>query len=113
LHLARRILVLTGSRSGLQFEPLPQDDPVRRQPDISRAKALLGWRPKTSLNTGLRATVAYFRRQLEENPPTSRRRTIPFIESAARLQSRPVPAAEEVRAAAMGEAAPTLPPSSA
>jgi UDP-glucuronate decarboxylase len=67
LHLARRILVLTHSRSRIRFEPLPQDDPVRRQPDIFRARALLDWLPTTSLNAGLRATIAYFRGQLEEN----------------------------------------------
>jgi UDP-glucuronate decarboxylase len=66
LHLARRILVLTHSTSRLCLEPLPQDDPVRRQPDISRAQALLDWRPRTRLNAGLRVTVTYFRRLLEE-----------------------------------------------
>lgn len=66
LHLARRILLLTGSRSTICFKPLPQDDPVRRQPDISRAIAALHWRPKIGLNAGLRATVVYFRTLLEK-----------------------------------------------
>jgi UDP-glucuronate decarboxylase len=76
LHLARRIIVLTDSASPLCYEPLPQDDPARRQPDITRARTLLHWQPRTSLNAGLRATVAYFRRLLEEGFET-KRQTLP------------------------------------
>jgi dTDP-glucose 4,6-dehydratase len=61
LEFAERILRLTGSRSTLEFHPLPSDDPKRRQPDIAKAKAVLGWEPKVALEDGLRETVAYFR----------------------------------------------------
>lgn len=60
LDLARTILDLTGSRAQLHFKPLPVDDPVRRCPDISRARSLLGWEPRVPLATGLRQTVDYF-----------------------------------------------------
>lgn len=62
LELAEMVLRLTGSRSKLAFKPLPQDDPARRRPDISRAKAALGWQPKVALEDGLKETIAYFRR---------------------------------------------------
>jgi nucleoside-diphosphate-sugar epimerase len=51
-------------RSNLIFNPLPQDDPLQRQPDLSKAKALLNWEPKVALADGLK-TIAYFRRSLE------------------------------------------------
>jgi UDP-glucuronate decarboxylase len=63
-ELAEQILTLTGSHSRLVFQPLPQDDPRRRQPDIAEARAHLGWAPKVGLEDGLRETVAYFRRTL-------------------------------------------------
>ena len=58
--LAERILALTGSRSKLVFEALPQDDPTQRCPDIGRAKALLDWQPTVELDEGLTRTIAYF-----------------------------------------------------
>ena len=61
LQLAERIIALTGSRSTLVRLPLPEDDPRQRQPDISLAKAQLGWAPKVELDEGLAATIAYFR----------------------------------------------------
>jgi dTDP-glucose 4,6-dehydratase len=61
LDLAREILDLTGSSSALIHEPLPEDDPKVRQPDITRAKELLGWEPKVSLREGLALTVEDFR----------------------------------------------------
>ncbi len=60
-EFAERILRLTGSASTLVFHPLPEDDPKQRRPDISKAKALLGWAPATPLEEGLRLTVSYFR----------------------------------------------------
>jgi dTDP-glucose 4,6-dehydratase len=61
LECARRVLDVTGSMSKLRFEPLPQDDPKQRRPDISKARALLGWEPKTELEAGLRLSLDYFR----------------------------------------------------
>jgi UDP-glucuronate decarboxylase len=103
LHLARRILVLTRSQSHIQFEPLPQDDPVRRQPDISRARALLGWQPTTSLNAGLRATIAYFRRQLEENRFVAQKSEIPYVDPSVRRGTRVMEPAEDTRTASVHE----------
>jgi dTDP-glucose 4,6-dehydratase len=61
-EFARRIIAATGSRSKIIFAPLPEDDPKVRQPDITRAKERLGWRPKVSLDEGLVPTVEYFRK---------------------------------------------------
>jgi UDP-glucuronate decarboxylase len=61
LELAEKVIGKTGSNSKLRFEPLPQDDPKQRQPDITRAKNHLDWEPKVSLDEGLDRTVAYFR----------------------------------------------------
>jgi dTDP-glucose 4,6-dehydratase len=55
------VLEITGSGSNIRFEPLPQDDPRQRCPDISKAKARLGWEPKIDLRTGLRMSLDYFR----------------------------------------------------
>lgn len=59
-ELAELIISLTGSRSRLEFRPLPQDDPRQRRPDISRARELLHWAPVVSVNEGLSRTIAYF-----------------------------------------------------
>ena len=64
LALAEKIVELTGSRSPIVFEPLPQDDPRQREPDISLARKYLHWEPKTDLGTGLKKTIAYFRELL-------------------------------------------------
>jgi dTDP-glucose 4,6-dehydratase len=61
LEFAQVVLKLTGSSSKLCNEPIPVDDPKVRRPDISRAKSLLGWEPKVSLEDGLARTIAYFR----------------------------------------------------
>lgn len=61
LALAEQVLTLTGSASPMEHLPLPQDDPKQRQPDISRAKALLDWAPSVPLQEGLKPTLAYFR----------------------------------------------------
>src|SRR5437773_1539274 len=60
LELAERVIALTMSRSKLTRKPLPSDDPVQRQPDIKAAKAILRWKPKTSLDAGLKKTIDYF-----------------------------------------------------
>jgi UDP-glucuronate decarboxylase len=59
-ELAHKVIELTGSRSKIAWEPLPQDDPTQRQPDIGLARASLGWEPKVQLDAGLRHTIAYF-----------------------------------------------------
>jgi dTDP-glucose 4,6-dehydratase len=64
LELAKRIIDLTGSSSPVVFEPLPVDDPRIRQPDITRARTLLGWEPRVDVNEGLGQTIDWFRRQL-------------------------------------------------
>ena len=61
LELAETVLRIVGGPTRLVFSSLPQDDPKRRCPDISRAKALLGWAPKVTLEDGLKETIAYFR----------------------------------------------------
>ena len=61
LELAEKVIAKTGSKSKLRFEPLPQDDPKQRQPEISKAKGQLGWEPKVQLDEGLDSTIAYFR----------------------------------------------------
>jgi dTDP-glucose 4,6-dehydratase len=60
LEFAERIQRLTGTSSPIVFQPLPEDDPKRRKPDIGKAKRVLGWEPKVSLEDGLRETIAYF-----------------------------------------------------
>jgi len=64
LQLAEMVLKLTGSKSKIAFRPLPSDDPKQRQPNISKARELLGWNPTTSLEEGLKPTVAYFKNLL-------------------------------------------------
>ena len=61
LECAQAVLEVTGSKSALRFEPLPQDDPTRRCPDITKARALLGWEPKIPLREGLRKSLDFFR----------------------------------------------------
>ena len=61
LEFAERIRRLTGSASQIVFEPLPEDDPKQRRPDISKAKQVLGWEPRVPLEDGLKRTVEYFR----------------------------------------------------
>src|SRR5215510_13352224 len=64
LELARRIIRLTASRSEIVFRSLPVDDPKVRQPDIGRARTLLGWEPRVDTDEGLRLTVDWFRKKL-------------------------------------------------
>jgi len=67
LELGQRILKLTGSKSKIVFEPLPQDDPERRQPDISLAGEILGWSPKVTLEEGLPKAIEYFDNLLQSS----------------------------------------------
>jgi dTDP-glucose 4,6-dehydratase len=61
LECAQAVLEVTESKSELRFEPLPQDDPTRRKPDISKAKRVLDWEPKISLREGLKLSLDFFR----------------------------------------------------
>jgi UDP-glucuronate decarboxylase len=74
LELAEMVIAMTGSRSEIVKKPLPEDDPTRRRPDISLAKAKLGWEPTTPLRDGLQKTIAWFRSIdiSEYTPPTPR-----------------------------------------
>ena len=64
LECAEEVCRVTGSRSEICFKPLPQDDPARRRPDITKARTLLGWEPKVSLQQGLERSLDYFRSTL-------------------------------------------------
>jgi UDP-glucuronate decarboxylase len=71
-ELAERVIAMTGSASRIVYRPLPEDDPLQRCPDISRAQATLGWAPVVKLEEGLARTIAYFRQILieyGETPP--------------------------------------------
>jgi dTDP-glucose 4,6-dehydratase len=60
LECVEEVLRVTGSKSEIVFQPLPQDDPARRCPDIAKARALLHWEPKVPLREGLQKSLAYF-----------------------------------------------------
>ena len=64
-QIARKIIEMTGSKSRIIYKPLPEDDPKVRQPDITRARTLLGWEPKVSLEEGLGNTIDYFRAKVK------------------------------------------------
>jgi dTDP-glucose 4,6-dehydratase len=63
-QIARLIIKMTGSKSQVVYKPLPEDDPKVRQPDITRARSLLGWEPKVTLEEGLGKTIEYFREKV-------------------------------------------------
>ena len=66
LDLARRVIRLTGSTSSIEFKPLPIDDPKQRQPDLSIASKIIGWKPHTEPEVGLQKTIEYFKIKLEK-----------------------------------------------
>ena len=74
-ELAELVVAMTGAKSKIRFGPLPSDDPRQRQPDIFKAKTVLGWQPKTQLREGLAKTIAYFDSILSEGvrPPLALR----------------------------------------
>jgi dTDP-glucose 4,6-dehydratase len=65
LECAREVLAVTGAKAEIVSRPLPQDDPARRCPDITKAKALLGWEPKVSLRQGLQSSLQYFKDRVQ------------------------------------------------
>jgi UDP-glucuronate decarboxylase len=69
LELAELVRELTGSRSDIKFEPLPEDDPRRRKPDICKAKQILNWEPKVPLREGLWKTIEYFENVVRSSDP--------------------------------------------
>ncbi len=70
--LAEEIIQLCHSSSSIVYKPLPEDDPKVRQPDITRARELLGWEPRIDRKEGLRRTIEYFQKRLEQQPVEDR-----------------------------------------
>jgi dTDP-glucose 4,6-dehydratase len=66
LQCAQHVIKVTGSKSKITYEPLPQDDPKQRRPDITKARQLLGWEPKIQLEEGLRVSLDYFRKAVAD-----------------------------------------------
>jgi nucleoside-diphosphate-sugar epimerase len=66
LEFAERVRALAGANVPIEFRPLPQDDPKQRCPDISKARRILQWQPKVTLEEGLQLTYEYFRQKLAE-----------------------------------------------
>jgi dTDP-glucose 4,6-dehydratase len=66
LDFAQEIIKLTGTQQKITFKPLPKDDPMQRQPDITKAKAILGWEPKVDREEGMRLTYDYFKSLSED-----------------------------------------------
>jgi UDP-glucuronate decarboxylase len=81
--LVKRVIAMTGSQSAIVKRPLPVDDPRRRRPDISRAAKYLNWAPKTSLDAGLKATIAWFAKEQEEARQTARTPKTPKVLNSA------------------------------
>ena len=77
-EIAEIIKDLTGSPSQIKFNPLPQDDPLRRCPDISLAKKSLNWEPVIQLEEGLKKTIAYFEDTLDKPTYNFKKRIISF-----------------------------------
>ena len=67
LELAEKVIAMTGSRSKVVYKPLPQDDPMQRQPDITVARKELGWYPEIQIEEGLGRTIDYFEKILKSN----------------------------------------------
>lgn len=84
LQLVETVRVATGSVRPIVFKPPPEDDPQRRQPDLRRARAKLGWEPRVSLEFGLRETLTYFRVMAERPAPLP-------VKSANLVKPRPAP----------------------
>jgi UDP-glucuronate decarboxylase len=64
MELAQKVIALTGSQSRIIYQPLPEDDPLQRQPDITRARDHLNWEPRTQLEEGLQRTIDYFKNEI-------------------------------------------------
>ena len=75
-ELAKFIIDLTGSRSKITHKPLPVDDPIQRCPDISQARSILKWEPKSPLKPGLECTIAYFEKLLLDRGEITKRESV-------------------------------------
>src|SRR6266699_2298070 len=64
-QFAEEIIRITGTKSGMEYRPLPEDDPKVRQPDITRAKKILGWEPRVNFDEGIQITIDYFKQHIE------------------------------------------------
>jgi dTDP-glucose 4,6-dehydratase len=64
-QFAEEIIRITGTKAGIEYRPLPEDDPKVRQPDITRAKRILGWEPRVNFDEGIRKTIDYFKQHIE------------------------------------------------
>jgi dTDP-glucose 4,6-dehydratase len=64
-EFAEEIIRITGTKSTIEYKPLPVDDPKVRQPDITRAKKVLNWEPRVEFDEGISKTIAYFRESLK------------------------------------------------
>jgi len=71
LECANQVLAITGSKSRIRYEPLPQDDPKQRCPDIGKARQLLGWEPRVDLKKGLGMSLDYFRKAVAQETPSN------------------------------------------
>jgi dTDP-glucose 4,6-dehydratase len=71
LECAKQVLAITGSKSRIRYEPLPQDDPKQRCPDIGKARQLLGWEPRVDLKKGLGMSLDYFRKAVAQETPSN------------------------------------------
>jgi nucleoside-diphosphate-sugar epimerase len=65
LEFAEKINAFTGNQAGIQFKPLPKDDPKQRQPNIAKAKRILGWEPNVALDQGMATTVDWFAERIK------------------------------------------------
>jgi UDP-glucuronate decarboxylase len=74
-QLAEEVCRIVGGETRVTYQPLPQDDPVQRQPDITRAREWLGWEPKIQLKDGLKHTIAYFRERVGRGTKGGRQAT--------------------------------------
>lgn len=83
LECAREVLSVTGSHSRIRYEPLPQDDPTQRRPDISRARSILEWQPTVGLRRGLELSLDYFRANLPASTGSAMERQMPILPSLA------------------------------
>jgi dTDP-glucose 4,6-dehydratase len=71
LECANQVLAITGSKSRIRYEPLPQDDPKQRCPDIGKARQLLAWEPRVDLKKGLGMSLDYFRKAVAQETPSN------------------------------------------